>query len=92
MAEPTLINNRLDNFLKYVLPIICIMFSIGVGYSSLRDGICDNQIHLQESKKKIEKNEDEITGNKEKIITMQADVEYIKVGVDEIKVTLKNGK
>jgi len=92
MAEPTLINNRLDNFLKYVLPIICMMFSIGVGYSSLRDGIRDNQVHLQEAKKKMEINEGDITGNREKIITMQADVEYIKVGVDEIKVTLKNGK
>ena len=84
--------SKLDNFLKYVLPILCLMFSIGVGYASLRDGICDNRLHLEEAKNQMSANEDNITGNKEKIITMQADVKYIKSGVDEIKVTLKNGK
>jgi len=49
-------------------------------------------LHLEETKKQMSENEKDITGNKEKIITMQSDVKYIKTGVDEIKVTLKNGK
>ena len=65
--------------------LVVVIFIIGVCWATMDMKVENNYEKIEECEKSVNRCERSVDANEKAIIRIQADVEYIKKGVDEIK-------
>ena len=73
---------------QYAIPLASIMFAVGVAYTSLSSRVMANEKAISAVVVDVKVLDTIVRTNREDIIKIQGDVEYIKQGVDLISASV----
>jgi len=85
-------NNHLLCFLSKIPKIVYTILAIGAVLVSVTMAYAAVNYRSKENSKRIETIEEKTQANQQAIIAIQTKLEYIIIGINEIKDELKNGK